>query len=1318
MPFLLSESQVQPKSIRFAIDRGGTFTDVWASIPNQPEVVIKLLSVDPGNYADAPAEGIRRVLEQITNASISRNDALPKEFIHSIRMGTTVATNALLERKGTRHALVVTAGFRDILDIGFQSRPNLFELGIRKPELLYDQVVEIDERITVEGFDEDPNLGVSTAKDEISGTILVKGTTGDVLRIIKPLDEAEVLRKLAVLKSEGIDTLAVCLVHSYLYPHHETRVAELSVKLGFRHVSISSKVGSNMVKLVPRGSSASADAYLTPEIKRYIQGFAKRFEGGDLDGVACEFMQSDGGLVNHKNFSGLRGILSGPAGGVVGYARTSYDGKTPLVGFDMGGTSTDVSRFGGTFEHVFETTTAGVTIQSPQLDINTVAAGGGSRLFWDNGLFKVGPESAGAHPGPASYRKGGPLTVTDANLFLGRLIPDFFPMIFGPNENLPLDLELVKKKFGELTQIINAETGRDMSPLEIAHGFIDVANESMSRPIRALTEARGHETAQHTLATFGGAGGQHACEMAEKLGIRRIVVHKYSSILSAYGMALAEVVQEAQEPSSAILTADTISGLQQRIELLKGKVRAGLTSQGVEAEAMAFEPYLNLRYHGTETNFMIKEPVAGDYKSTLEAEHLRELSFRFDDDKKILVDDIRVRGIGKSASVTQDSDALVEESNTMQFFEVSKLEASRIADIYFANIGLVSTEVYLLRTLQPGSIISGPAVIIDDTQTVLLVPGAKARILSSHILIDLPAEAAKKVDAGGPVEADPIKLSIFSHRFMSIAEQMGRTLQKTSLSLNIKERLDFSCAIFSPEGDLVANAPHVPVHLGSMSYAVRYQHELHRGNLKPGDVLVTNHPETGGTHLPDITVITPVFESDGKSICFYTASRGHHMDIGGWKGTSMPPDSTELWQEGAAIKSFFLIKDGHFDEEGSRRLGDNLSDLKAQIAANNRGSLLLRTLIDEYTMPVVHFYMVKIQENAELAVRNYLKSTRSKYGAGAVLRATDCMDNGSEMTVAITIAEDGQGTFDFTGTTCEMLSNMNAPPAITYSALIYTLRLLIGKDIPLNQGCLAPATVIIPKNTFLNPSEGPAVCCGNTLTSQRLVDLLLKAFGAAADSQGCMNCFGFFGRGGVDENGKDLEGFGYNYGETIAGGEGAGPSWHGASGVHVHMTNTRTTDVEILEKRYPIILREFSIRQGSGGAGRFRGGCGVVRDWECCVPLTFTMISERRVRRPHGMDGGEDGGLGANYWVKKNPDGSFRWLSIGPRGQVDLAAGDRYVIHTPGGGGWGSVDQEGALSHAANGKISNGHAVKVAPGQYPRATGSVHSFAAAQASAS
>ncbi|KAJ3545497.1 hypothetical protein NM208_g2479 [Fusarium decemcellulare] len=1077
-----TRSWLPPKSIKFAIDRGGTFTDVWASMPDQPDVVTKLLSVNTEQYADAPSEGIRQILENATGRSIPRGSPIPKDLIQSIRMGTTVATNgkslkpfqmtislkisaALLERKGTRHAFVVTQGFRDVLDISYQTRPKLFELGIKKPQLLYDEVIELSERVTVEDFDENPD-GVNNNVEEIPG-VLVKAITGDMMRIIRPLDEAEVREKLSKAKKTGIDALAICLAHSYIYPAHEQRIAEIAKEMGFGHVSTSSSVGAKMIKMISRGSSASVDAYLTPEIMKYVDGFAKGFEDGNLDGVLCDFMQSDGGLVNHNGFRGLRGILSGPAGGVVGYARTSYDGKSPVVGFDMGGTSTDVSRFGGTFEHVFETTTAGVSIQTPQLDINTVASGGGSILFWSNGLFKVGPGSAGASPGPAAYRKGGPLTVTDANLFLGRLIPEYFPSIFGPDENQPLDQAIVAQ-----------------------NGFIDVANETMCRPIRALTEARGFETSQHILSSFGGAGGQHACDIASKLGIKRVVIHKYSSILSAYGMALAEVVQEAQEPSSEILSEDSLPRVRQRLDYLRTEVRDKLLGQNIPEEAIVYEPFLNLRYHGTDTTFMIEEPADGDWRAAMEREYLRELSFIFPKTRPLVIDDIRVRGVGRNGSSSHYNEGLVKELSHTTFVPATSGHTETVKT-YFGKAGLQPTRVFSLNNLQSGAVVEGPAIILDNTQTIIVVPGAEAKILSSHVVIDLITPSSPQLqDEGATEHVDPIKLSIFSHRFMSIAEQMGRTLQKTSISINIKERLDFSCAIFSPDGELVANAPHVPVHLGSMSYSVKYQHSLHRGEMRPGDVLVSNHPEAGGTHLPDITVITPVFDEDGENICFYTASRGHHLDIGGFEGTSMPPNSTEIWQEGAAIKTFFLVRDNHFDEEGiveillapgkypgcngSKRLGDNLSDLKAQVAANHKGSSLIQALMKEYSKSTVHFYMSKIQENAEVAVRAYLKSAYEKHGS-TPLRAVEHMDNGSTMKVTISLRKDGSATFDFTGTSCEMLSNMNAPPAITYSALIYVCRLLIGSDIPLNQGCLAPTEVILPKKTFLNPSSNAAL---------------------------------------------------------------------------------------------------------------------------------------------------------------------------------------------------------------------------------------------------
>ncbi|KAJ6185802.1 hypothetical protein N7519_007103 [Penicillium mononematosum] len=1236
--------------------RGGTFTDVWASLPGKPDVVLKLLSVDPGNYDDAPTEGIRRVLSLYQGREIPRGVPLPKDDLEFIRMGTTVATNALLERKGTKHAFLVTKGFRDLLKIGYQSRPRLFDLNIVKPDVLYADAREIDERVTIEGFDEDLD-GLFKSDNEIPG-VLVRGSSGDMIRILKPLDEAVVRQTLRELRSQGYDTVAVCLAHSYVFPAHENRIEELALEEGFTHVSCSSSVAAKMIKMVPRGGSSSADAYLTPEIKNYLSGFSKGFQDGNLDGVRCDFMQSDGGLVSHDRFSGLRGILSGPAGGVVGYARTSYDDhtKTPVVGFDMGGTSTDVSRYGGNFEHVFESNTAGVTIQSPQLDINTVAAGGGSILFWRNGLFIVGPESASSHPGPACYRKGGPLTVTDANLFLGRLIPHFFPKIFGENENQPLDVEIVKRKFIELTDEINRDTGKSLSPEEVACGFLDVANEAMCRPIRALTEGKGYDIANHNLAVFGGAGGQHACDIARTLKISTIVIHKLSSILSAYGMALADVVQEAQEPVNERYNETSRGRLEERLSKLGTVVQERLMRQGIREKSITCEMYLNMRYQGTETSIMVLKPADGDFKNEFKKIHLREFSFAFPDEKAIYVDDVRVRGIGASEREDWEGEQLGEQLRTLNFQPASSKLVERM------------------------------------TQTLVVVPGAVAKVLRSHVIIDITSTSTATIEQ--PTVVDHIQLSVFGHRFMSIAEQMGRALQKTAVSLNIKERLDFSCALFGPQGDLVANAPHVPVHLGSMSYAVKYQHELHKGKLSQGDVLVANHPESGGSHLPDITVITPIFEKTGSTVAFYVASRGHHTDIGGLGGTSMPPNSTELWQEGAAI----------------RHVQDNISDLKAQVAANHKGMVLVQALIEEYTLPVVQMYMGAIQSNAELAVRSYLLDTLSRFGPH--LSAVDQMDNGTLVKLTVDISKDGSATFDFTGTGVEMLSNINAPPAITHSAIIYTLRLLIGTDIPLNQGCLSPINVIIPKGSFLNPSAGPAVCAGNTQTSQRVVDVILRTFRAAAASHGCMNCIGFFGEGGTTSTGQKLQGYAYAFGETICGGSGATAAQDGASGVHTHMTNTRITDVESLEKRYPVILREFAIREGTGGKGYHHGGNGVVRDIECRAPLSFSVITERRSVPPYGMEGGDDGERGANYWVRKvqNEHGAdeWRWVNMGSKNMVRMQAGDRCVVHTPGGGGWGFTGAAGDSTGHVEGRGQNTLV------GYPRASGSVSAYDTAQ----
>ncbi|KAF2141015.1 uncharacterized protein K452DRAFT_319288 [Aplosporella prunicola CBS 121167] len=1315
---LLSHADRRP--VKIAIDRGGTFTDIWARQDGKPDIILKLLSVDPSNYDDAPTEGIRRVLSIIRGKNIPRGVPLPKEDLEFVRMGTTVATNALLERKGARHALLVTKGFRDLLKIGYQSRPQLFDLNISKPEVLYSEVREVDERVTVEGFDEDI-FGSMKPTTEVPGEI-IQGSSGNMIRILRPLQEDSVRSMLKHLRSQDIDTIAVCFAHSYIYPDHEARVGELALEEGFTHVSLSSAVAANMIKMVPRGSSSSADAYLTPEIKKYLAGFISGFEGGHLDDARMDFMQSDGGLVNHKSFSGLKGIFSGPAGGVVGFSRTSYNPatETPIVGFDMGGTSTDVSRYGGTFEHVFETTTAGITIQSPQLDINTVAAGGGSILAWRNGLLTVGPESASSHPGPACYRKNGPLAVTDANLFLGRLVPDFFPKFFGSRENEALDTEVVKRKFAELTATINVDTKRTMTPEDVAYGFLDVANEAMCRPIRALTEAKGYEIGKHQLAVFGGAGGQHACEIASKLGISTVTIHRYSSILSAYGMALADVVQEAQEPVNVVYANQAILDLDTKLETLRSTVQQNLWEQGVKTEDMSYEYYLNMRYRGTETAMMILQPVNGNFKEAFLEQHLREFNFVFPEARDVLVDDVRVRGIGRSGSVESDAAKLSNELRNISFENAASNTVERTIKTYFQNHGCISTPVYFLERLLPGTIVGGPAMILDNTQSILIIPGAEAKILSAHVVIHVPHLVKSDTSS---TTVDPIQLSTFSHRFMSIAEQMGRILQKTSVSLNIKERLDFSCAIFGPDAGLVANAPHVPVHLGSMSYAVKYQHELLNGKMIPGDVLVSNHPEAGGAHLPDITVITPVFESSGKDIAFYVASRGHHTDIGGLGGTSMPPNSTELWQEGAAIKSFRLIHGGgFFDEEGmkkilsapgrypgcmgSRRLDDNLSDLKAQVAANRKGMLLIQSLMEEYSQEVVQFYMHAIQKNAESSVRKYLQETRKT--KGPQFSAIDQMDNGSEIVLSISIRENGSATFDFTGTAPEMYSNMNGPPSITYSAIMYCLRLLIGTDIPMNQGCLAPIDIILPKGTFLNPSSGAAVCASNTQTSQRVCDVILTAFQAAAQSNGCMNCIGFFGEVPNPYGGPEHS---FAFGETICGGSGATATASGADAVHVHMTNTRITDVETLERRYPVVLRQFSIRSGSGGSGFHKGGEGVIRDIECRVPIRFSVITERRAVAPCGMAGGLDAAKGKNYWVRRvknevGGDHHERWVNMGPKNMVSMQPGDRCVVYTPGGGGWGK----------AYGTSDNCTKAAVLPA-YPRAAGSIVAWNTTQAQA-
>lgn len=1256
-------------------------------------MVLKLLSVDPANYKDAPLEGIRRILEKLTGTTIPRGQPLDTSQIEYIRMGTTVATNALLERKGERCALITTKGFKDVMVIGNQTRPRIFDLSIAKPEVLYDLVVEIDERVTLEDYIEDPEEKITPA----DGKTLVTGKSSETVRVLKKPDWNTVRTTLQVLYDLGIRLVGVCLMHAYTFPDHELVVGEIALEIGFTHISLSSQL-SPMIKFVPRANSAIVDAYLTPEIRKYLSGFESGLAAGYLtelnaDGVRCHFMQSDGGLVDATAFLGLRAILLGPAGGVVGYLATCYDPENgvPLIGFDMGGTLTDVSRYGdGKLQHVFETVTAGVTIQLPQLDINTVAAGGGLILLFKNGLFHVGPESASLQPGPACYRKGGPLTVTDANLLLGRLLPEYFPKIFGPNEDQSLDESAAHAKFEEMAASINSATGSSMSLEEVAHGFIKVANETMARPIRQLAEARGHVTSAHRLVSFGGAGGQHAVAIASSLGIRTVLIHRYLSVLSAYGMALADVVEDVQEPCAAKLGADSREELERRLDSLEKRATVALKAQNFADDNIVFERYLNLRFAGTELAIMVLQGDSWDFRELFETLHKREFGFVFD--KDVLVDDVRVRAIGKSlVSQGESVDRQISRLNAEGGISVVGPAEGEFSKQVFFDGSWHDTPVYRLEKLAVGTQIAGPAIVADGTQTNVIPPDASALVLRSHVVVTTESSQSKKETAvvhARDVDIEPVLLSIFGHRFMDIAEQMGAALQKTSVSVNVKERLDFSCALFDAEGNLVANAPHVPVHLGSMSTCITFQAKLWKGKLRPGDVIVLNHPSAGGTHLPDITVITPAFENG--EIIFYVASRAHHSDIGGSLPGLMPPNSKILAEEGASIYSELLVENGQFMEQkladillkepakvagcsGTRRLSDNILDLKAQVAANQKGILLIGKLVAEFGLATIMAYMGAIQDNAAETVQAMLEQMLTKH-AGAI-RYVDRMDDGLKISLSVYRGDAGKVVFDFAGTSMQAYANTNAPMAITYLAIIYCLRCMVDEDIPLNQGCLRPIEVRIPKLSILDPDPGCAVVAGNVCTSQIITGVILSAFQASANSQLCCNNL-TFGVGGNDADGNYVQGFGYY--ETIAGGHGAGPTWSGVSGVHTNMTNTRITDAEVLEKRYPVVLREFSIREKSGGAGAHSGGCGVIRDIEFRVPVTASILSERRSVAPHGLMGGAEGARGLNIWVRviRDDQGQIvgeRQVNVGGKATISAAVGDRFVIHTPGGGGYGLV---------------------------------------------
>uniref|UniRef100_A0A8B9VQB0 5-oxoprolinase, ATP-hydrolysing n=1 Tax=Anas zonorhyncha TaxID=75864 RepID=A0A8B9VQB0_9AVES len=1197
-----------PAGFQFAIDRGGTFTDVFARCPGGRVRVLKLLSEDP-SYGDAPTEGIRRVLQEL-GVAVPRELPLDASRIEWIRMGTTVATNALLQRRGERVALLLTRGFRDLLHIGTQARPRIFDLEAAMPAALYEEVIEVDERL----IPQQPGCRLP-------------GCTGDTLLLWRPLDLTALRRELERVLARGIRSLAVLLLHSYAWPGHEEQVGALARELGFQHVSLSSAVTA-MARAVPRGHTACADAYLTPCIRRYLDGFCAGF-AERLRGVPVLFMRSDGGLTPMEHFSGARAVLSGPAGGVVGYAVTTYrqqDGQ-PVIGFDMGG---EIAMGWGCKWDGFGMGMGLGWGWGRPLPHPTVSP---SR----SGLFVVGPESAGAHPGPACYRKGGPPTVTDANLCLGRLLPEFFPRIFGPGEDQPLCRDAALRALRGLAERVGAGTPGQppMSVEEVAMGFIRVANEAMCRPIRALTQARGHDTSRHVLACFGGAGGQHACAIARALGMKKVFIHKYSGVLSAYGMALADVVHEAQVPCALRYEPAAFAQLDERIAALEQECRQALAAQGFSSDQIRTEAFLHLRYERTDCALMCSAkghpPTpsscrAGDFAAAFASRYRTEFGFTIPD-RAVVVDDVRVRGTG--------STGISCESPLAPSGEPPRVET--VTRCYFEE-GYLETPVFLLEQLSCDHSIPGPAIIIDKNSTILVEPGCTASLTEL-------GDVCIAVGSGRPsavgTQLDPVQLSIFSHRFMSIAEQMGRILQRTAISTNIKERLDFSCALFGPDGGLVSNAPHIPVHLGAMQETVQFQIRRLGDDLREGDVLLSNHPCAGGSHLPDLTVITPVFWPGVPKPVFFVASRGHHADIGGITPGSMPPHSKALHEEGAVFVSFKLVKDGVFQEEavtealmapgrvagcsGTRNLQDNLSDLRAQVAANQKGIQLVAELIGLYGLGVVQAYMGHIQANAELAVREMLRGFAARWGAA--VEAEDRMDDGSPIRLRVQVdPQEGSAVFDFSGSGHEVYGNCNAPRAITLSALIYCLRCMVGQDIPLNQGCLAPVRVIIPKGSILDPSPEAAVVGGNVLTSQRVVDVIFKAFGVCAASQ-----------------------------------VGQGP---GRGGGHTG---------------YPVVLQRFELRRGSGGAGRYRGGDGVCRELLFRQDMVLSVLSERRAIQPYGLQGGSPGALGLNLLLRR--DGPT--INLGAKTSVPVQPGDVFCLQTPGGGGFGPPGDAGEAEDGA-----------------------------------
>jgi 5-oxoprolinase (ATP-hydrolysing) len=1196
---------------QFFIDRGGTFTDIIGRAPDGRLVTTKLLSENPEAYADAAIAGIADLI------GASRIKRLPPDRIGSVRMGTTVATNALLERKGDPVLLIVSQGFRDALEIGYQARPKIFARQIEKPSMLYARVAEVPERVRADG------------------TIEV------------PLDPDATREALAAARKTGIDAVAIVFMHAYAYPAHEHEAVRIANALGFSQISASHEV-SPLVKFVGRGDTSVVDAYLSPLLRRYVDRVAKALSAdGAGNGPRLLFMQSSGGLTSANLFRGKDAILSGPAGGVVGAVETAHSaGFGKVIGFDMGGTSTDVCHYDGAYERTFESVVAGARVRAPMMLIHTVAAGGGSILHYDEARFRVGPDSAGADPGPLSYRRGGPLTVTDANVMTGKLQPDFFPHIFGSGQDQPLDRAAVAKAFKALAR----KLGDGRKPEEIADGFIRIAVVNMANAIKTISVQRGYDVAEYVMNSFGGAGGQHACLVADALGIKAVLLHPLSGVLSAYGMGLASLRATRTQAVLARLDHAGLAALTDIRTPLEAEVREELVRQGIARDDVKVTAQAHLRYAGTDSALPIPAGSLHGMRARFEIAHQQRFGF-ISPEKDIEIEAVEVEGMGGGA--------LVEERDVPLTTEATPPEPHTNADV-FTHGRWHEAPVFLRADLAPGNSIQGPALIIEDHQTVMVEPEWQAEVTAkNHLLL---TRTSKKSEAKVGKKADPVMLEVFNNLFVSVAEQMGYALQNTARSVNIKERLDFSCAIFDERGRLIANAPHIPVHLGSMDKSVETILREVGDTLKPGDVWMLNAPYNGGTHLPDITVVTPVFAENSPDLLFFVAARGHHADIGGIAPGSMSPMAKSIEEEGVYIDPFKLVGRGRFREDAVRSLltgapypvrnvEQNIADLKAQVAANEKGVIELRKMVRHYGLATVKAYMGHVQDNAAEAVRAVIgKLKNSRFEVET--------DQGSVIKVAITIDRQAKtATVDFTGTSAQTGTTFNAPEPITRACVLYVFRTLVDDDIPLNAGCLRHIKIIVPKGSLLKPKYPAPVAGGNVETSQTIVNCLYGALGVLGSAQGTMNNLTF-------GNAR------FQYYETICSGAPAGPGFDGVAAVQTHMTNSRLTDPEVLELRYPVLLERFEIVRGSGGTGEWRAGDGTLRVIRFLEQMDCAILSGFRKVRPFGSKGGAPGQTGEN-WAKRN---GGRLERLKGADQTVIAAGEAVVIKTPTGGGYGKRD--------------------------------------------